>query len=417
MKTSIFLKVIEKSASLIENYEYLIRSRLTANCFNRNKKMNFTKIMYCLLNFIRKTLALEVLKFNKLIGNEDFNMTKQAFSTARKQINPEAFKELMNLSVDTFLEEHDCEKYKGYRLFAIDGTTLNIPKTINNLEYYGAVKNICQARASILCELHSSVIIDSQLSPIKVGEGKLAKKHLKKYFEFAGNKDLVIFDRAYASRELIEQFVSNNSKYLMRVQRKFNKEIDNSTKEDFYITLDTLNGKKLKVRVIKFVLESGETESLITNLSRTAFKKSDFEELYFMRWGVESKYNTLKNKILIEHFSGKSKICIEQDFYATMYLTNLVALAKLESDEVITSNNLNSDLKYEYHTNEKMLIGCLKDELILLLLCSDNQKRKVLFEKLIATVSKFKSEIKPGRSAPRNLDAHHKRKPSQKLTL
>lgn len=83
--------------------------------------------------------------------------------------------------------------------------------------------------------------------------------------------------------------------------------------------------------VFKLKLASGIIETLITNIFDEDFSVADFKELYFKRWGIEVKYNEIKSKLQIENFSGETPIAIDQDFYATMYLANMVALAKKDA--------------------------------------------------------------------------------------
>ncbi|MBU3177670.1 hypothetical protein KPL47_15165 [Clostridium estertheticum] len=89
------------------------------------------------------------------------------------------------------------------------------------------------------------------------------------------------------------------------------------------------------MRVLKFQLDSEITEILITKFDET-FSVADFKVLYFKRWGIEVKYNELKNRLQVENFSGETPIAIEQDFYATMYLSNMVSLAKMDANAIIT---------------------------------------------------------------------------------
>ena len=68
-----------------------------------------------------------------------------------------------------------------------------------------------------------------------------------------------------------------------------------------------LNANPLKVRLIRVELESGETEILATSL--TDMKKYPielFSDLYHCRWPVEEDYKTLKYRLQIENFSGKT---------------------------------------------------------------------------------------------------------------
>jgi hypothetical protein len=137
------------------------------------------------------------------------------------------------------------------------------------------------------------------------------------------SKDIVIFDRGYPSKAMIKYMNDTGYKYIFHLNKKFNAEIDNSDKKDFNIIISDCN-----VRVIKLILPNNEIEMLATNLSKTAFKTVEFNNLYHLRWGVETKYNTLKNKLDIENFSGKTIITFLQDFYATMFLSNIAAAIK-----------------------------------------------------------------------------------------
>jgi len=258
----------------------------------------------------------------------------------------------------------------------------------------------CQARISILCEVNHGIIIDARIEPLKADERTIAKKHIEYFEELKGEKDIVIFDRGYPSKELIEMLDNRKIKYLMRVSKSFNKEIDNTNEEDFQININ-YNNKVTEVRVIKVILDTGEIEMLITNLRKDEFKAEEFKELYFKRWSIETKYNTVKNKLKIETFSGKTKTSVEQDFYATMYLSNIVSISKLATDEEIKVLNKDKELKYEYQTNENVLIGKLKDKFVLALLIDNKRKRTRIINKILEEAMKNRSPIKP--------DRHYKR--------
>ena len=91
----------------------------------------------------------------------------------------------------------------------------------------------------------------------------------------------------YASRELIE-LLSKKSYYLFRLRSKFNVEIDALPIGSHIITLYDY----IKVRIVKFTLPSGETETLLTNLFD--LDEAEFKDLYFKRWRVEVKYDVVK---------------------------------------------------------------------------------------------------------------------------
>jgi hypothetical protein len=54
--------------------------------------------------------------------------------------------------------------------------------------------------------------------------------------------------------------------------------------------------ENVSVRVIKFRLNSGEIETLITDMMDEGIGMKAFKALYFQRWGIETKYDEVKKK-------------------------------------------------------------------------------------------------------------------------
>ena len=77
----------------------------------------------------------------------------------------------------------------------------------------------------------------------------------------------------------------------------------------------------MRLRAIRFMLDSGEEELLITNIDEKRVQTHEFKALYFKRWGIETKFDELKNKLQLQKFTGDTPLSVEQDFYATMYLS------------------------------------------------------------------------------------------------
>lgn len=413
MRRKHLMTIITAIHDTIPSIEFLNSFRVSEKDFTRKRKMTFVGIITFITNFLSKSLQAELdhyFKFNKLTGY----ISQQAISKARQKIKPEAFKYLFDITVKGALEDPDISRYKGYRVFAIDGTEIHLEPTKELIETYGQKPHNqnCKAKVSILCEVNEGIIIDACMDTYAIGERELAIRHIEAFEPYKQTKDLIIFDRGYPSKQLLSLLDQKKIKYLMRVQKSFNKEIDENNQEDFYQTLQ-YQGVSFKVRVIKLELDTGEIETLITNLGRKAFKKKEFKELYFKRWPVETRYNTLKNKLRIENFSGRTKISIQQDFYATMYLANIVTITKIITDEEIDqkTNKRTNDkkLKNEYQTNESMLISKLKDDLVLCLLIDDPEKRAQAMDQIIFEASRSRSSIRENRSFERkNIDKNKK---------
>ena len=65
-------------------------------------------------------------------------------------------------------------------------------------------------------------------------------------------------------------------------------------------------------------MDNGKTKILLTNILNKEFKIEDFKELYNLRWGIETNYNTMKNRLNMENYNGKKRITIEQDLQANI---------------------------------------------------------------------------------------------------
>ena len=62
-----------------------------------------------------------------------------------------------------------------------------------------------------------------------------------------------------------------------------------------------------------------ELEVLITSLiDEKLYPISTFKEIYNLRWGVESYYGIIKERLNLENFSGRTVLSIKQDFHATL---------------------------------------------------------------------------------------------------
>ena len=57
---------------------------------------------------------------------------------------------------------------------------------------------------------------------------------------------------------------------------------------------------------------------LFKDLFDPSITKKMFQELYFYRWPVETKYKELKDRLAIEEFSGASTVSVFQEFYINL---------------------------------------------------------------------------------------------------
>ncbi|WP_410747148.1 IS4 family transposase [Clostridium neonatale] len=367
-------------------------------------KMSFKNVILFMINFVKRTLQRELDDFSKISSAP--NITKQAFSQARQKVSPKAFIHMLNQVNKWYYKETPFEKYKEYRLIAIDGTVLEINDTEELRNEFGYIENqnkkVARARASALYDVENDMIICSKLTHYRCGEREIAENLIDEMIDLGSYNDLILFDRGYSSKDFITFIESRRLKYLMRVSNGFLKVVVNAPKPDQIIEVKHKE-KVLKMRVIKFELESGIIETLVTNIFDETISLTDFKELYFKRWGIEVKYNEIKNKLQVENFTGKTVIAIEQDFYATMYLTNMVALAKKDANKAIEEDSKNKNLKFEYKVNTNVLIGKLKNTLITMIIIKNPWKRSKILKSIQSEIERNIIPIRPGRKIVRKV--------------
>ncbi len=354
--------------------------------------------------------------------------TKQAFSEARQKIKPLAFTMLNDTFVKTYYEE-DYETIKGYLLLAIDGSDIEIPNTESLRKEYGMANNqktvngigTARAKASMLYDVLNKIVITSIITKYKEPERKLAIKNIENLKELIQKKQIITFDRGYPSIALFKYLEQNNIKYVMRASKTFCNEVSNTKTQDEVVkipitkrvlkTAEEMNidikedwGSEVETRVVKIVLNTGETEILITNLTQDEFTFEEIGELYFKRWGIEVKFNELKNKFEIENFSGILPIVIEQDFYANIYLSNLAKLIEEDAIEEAKLKYPKKVIEIEYKINKSVLIGKLKNKLIEIIIEDNENNQAFLLKKLVNSIIKniiYLTKELPPKPSPR----------------
>ena len=121
-----------------------------------------------------------------------------------------------------------------------------------------------------------------------------------------------------------------------------------------------------------------------------------------MRWGVETAYDTLKNKFMIENFTSRKPIIMEQDILATVYLYNLTADMVRDAEAEIHEQSSQKNYKYQMKINLNTSIGIIKEDLICMALEKKHSRRAEMFREIIEAISKHLVPVRGNRKYPRN---------------
>ena len=203
---------------------------------------------------------------------------------------------------------------------------------------------------------------------------------------------ILVFDRGYPSEDLFRFLDSKGILFLMRIPKSFKKAIFEANDSLFKYTASK-NKNSLTLRSIHFLLENETTEYLVTNIMSEQLSIEQFSELYRLCWGGESKYRELKNRLEIECFNSIKPVCIKQEFFAAMYLSNLASIVKLKADSMIFSDPRN---KHKYQSSRSQILNRIKSSIILLLKSTMSMRNKIITN-LIIEATKNLSIIRSSR--------------------
>ncbi|MCL5029551.1 MAG: IS4 family transposase [Bacteroidetes bacterium] len=326
---------------------------------------------------------------------QNYRVTNSAFTQARKKLSHKAFVELNEQQTKYFYDNVDYKRWNSFRLVAVDGSTLIVPKNEETIKEFGQFTHspkttpVVMARASQAYDPLNKITIDTVISPLSVGELDLAASHIKK----ADVNDLYLFDRGYNAFWLFSMILSKGSNFCARINIRNWKAahmlIESGLKEKVYIKYPSekaiskskeldLSVEPIVVRFISIDLDNSDKEVLATSL--LDFEKYPyelFEDLYHNRWQIEESYKIMKSRVEMENFTGKSPEEIKQDFHARTFTQNLAAILAFPVHEEVKENN--KDKKYEYQINWTQAIAKMKDSVVLLFIRDNIHK---IIEKL-----------------------------------
>ena len=327
----------------------------------------------------------------------------------------------------------DFQTYKGYRLFAVDGTAVNIarnPESESYIQNEEDKKGYNQLHANILYDILNNLYIYCHMQPQPKMDEIGALRFMLEWLDFS-QKTIVIADRGYESYNTFAHFLENpNIDFLIRVKqsqsamREIKKlpmiELDtdvsftitttqtNADKENGYILLqkhkhtdkqysaNTRNKRwdfpspyPMKFRVVRFLLPSGDYETIATSLPRDIISADDIKELYHMRWRIETAFRHLKYDLGLSHLHGKSDEFAMQEILAALIMNNFCS--RIVNAVTVEQKEKNA---YEYKINLKMAIELCKQ------FYRDDSADG---EQLMHDIAAYLEPIRPNRSDKRNL--------------
>ncbi len=325
----------------------------------------------------------------------------------------------------------DSKKYKGYRILAVDGTTINLAYNPNTETYVenGQNKGFNQMHANVLFDVLNKTYVHAELQPQPQTDEIGALLLMLQWHEFK-EKTLIVGDRGYESYNTFGYFFhKENVDFLIRVKQEISamkpfrnlpmEEFDcnitftvtttqkNVDKENGYIHIftkkkdnkiysnkthlrrwDFASPYTMTVRVVRFQLDTGEYETLATSLPKS-FTLEEIKEMYHARWGIETGFRELKYGLGLVNLHCKKDDFARQEIYSAIIMSNFVSHIV---NEIILQDKQKQ--KYEHAVNMKKATH----------LCRKFFRTANADEKqLIKDIASYTVPIRPGRKDQRKI--------------
>jgi hypothetical protein len=398
--------------------KFINNHKSSEKAFSRVRKLPFIDVFLLVLRNSVKSLQLMLNEF-VLHAKKEYLITASAFTQARKKLKHGAFIELNDDMIFLYYKEKPYKKYLGFRILGFDGSKLALPqneeikiefgsKAIGNHtkqelgEYSSGTFEVCY-------DVLNNIAVRSVLAKGLSYEVDLANKMLDEIKQ----DDLLIYDRGYASYEFMSELNKSKLNYIIRCSKRsfipVRNMFNDDSLSDFTYTIGAPKQHikrlrelgyplKIKVRLVKVILLSGKVEILATSLlSEREFKKEEFQKLYFLRWGVETFFSKLKGRLNLENFTGKSVESVKQDFWSTIFISNLETIVTEDIEE-----SLNEDIKNNRHKqkiNKSVSFNAIKNLAFEIL--STNQNKDRVIERLTKLFLVNTQVVRDGRKVPR----------------
>ena len=236
--------------------------------------------------------------------------------------------------------------WKGHRLFAVDGSKLNLPRPLIKVGYRLPSDNAHypQGLLSCLYRLRSRVPVDFDLVT-HGNERKAAGSHLHALSE----NDVVVYDRGYFSQALLREHLARGLHPVFRLRVNANGTVAafaNSTETDTVVEIAARPGREeplVRLRLVKYAVSGSAYLLGTTLLDRDQYRIAELSDLYHERWGIEELYKVSKQMIGIEDFHGQSERGVKQELFAHFVLITLTRLFSNQGEGLLGGNRETRD--------------------------------------------------------------------------
>ena len=418
---------IGRDLELVRSDEFAAACRRRPEDFTRRRKMPHDALVESVVCRKGRALRIELRELGRGLGMES-PISAPGYLRQRERLDPAALELLMRHHAAQVYADGDAPTFRGVHVLAIDGSTADVPTNDAAVAAYGG-SPAKHGKAQSFCGLSAVYdVIARQVVGLDVAAGGFDERsfvpgHARRAREATGGEPFVlVMDRGYPSFPLLAWLSDNGVPYLMRSQRNFmNAEfakaaaaggdavcglvfgyqrIASIRRKDPGAFEALLSHGPVDVRCVLVDIGGDAPEKLVTNLP-ASFTPDGLKELHHLRWGVETCFQTLKDRLRLENLTGTKPVLIEQDIYATAYLLNVAFDIANEADAAALAAGAPERHRHRMTVNRSFALGVVKVELLGMLLAGDDE-RDSMMAGIVEELKGCLVPVRRGRSYPRD---------------
>lgn len=380
---------------------------------------------------IKLLISMEGGSLNKELHRAGIDVSAASFVERRKQLCWWDFENVLNGFNQRCAGCDNVRTYKGYHIFAVDGTTVNMPLNPKSESYMENKQDIRLSynaiHATPIYDVYGKIYRTCCMQPQSKQDEIGALLFMLAWYDFPP-RTLIVGDRGFESQNLFCHFLEeSNVDFLIRVKQNKGalreiaklpmQELDteisytitttqtNFDKGNDFVFIQTRKNKNraysnntkasrwdfpspyvMKFRVVRLMLPTAQYVTFVTSLP-SSFTIEDIKHLYWLRWQVELGFKEIKYSLGLVNLHGKSDEFVRQEILAAMIMGNFCS-------RIINEVVIQQAAQQLYSVNRKMAIHLCRQ----FLRAEDGDEKQLLKE-----IAKYTEPIRPGRSDERNL--------------
>jgi hypothetical protein len=367
----------------------------------------------------------------KLALPQKSSIAPSSFCAARQKLDEAVFKSANQKILAAYAADASRYSWLGHRLFAVDGSKINLPRELRAYGYAtpGKLSHYPLGLLSCLYQLRSRLPFDFDLVSHD-NERLCAIRHL----EVLQTGDVVVYDRGYFSYPLLHRHSLTGIHAIFRLQdngfgairaffaspqtdTEITLELSPKSRAEFQSQYPGLPILPLKMRLLKYKVGDSLFCLGTTLLDAHRYPLQEFIDVYHGRWGIEELYKVSKRIFIVEDFHARTERGVKQEIFAHFVLVTLNRLfanrADIELNAGPASNSQSlSPASPLRQTNFKNCIHVVErgiEELLLL-----HQRIRGVVQRIFGTILKRCQRVRPNRSfIRRSMRPDTKWKPSK----